>query len=227
VAGTGIGPAGGARAYIGEGGWVRYTAGTGEANEVTITNGANATVIVVDDVVPIEAGEGCTHPDEADPTRVTCAHSGSGSGQLIAELGDMNDAIDVRTESYSFVLAGPGDDVLTGTDGSFRGEEGNDTLSGSTYQWGGDGHDTLTGTEGDDTLYGDWGRDTIRGHGGDDLVYGHGSDDEIRAGAGNDSVYGGNGADTIYGGSGDDTLDGGRLTDTIVGGPGNDEIHQD
>jgi serralysin len=214
---------------------VTYTAGQGEANDVTITNGAMDDEYVIDDIVPIQAGEGCTHPDESDATRVTCTlttQPDDPDRAVEVFLGDMDDALDAGATEYQLVYGGPGDDVLIDAGApliynDFFGEDGDDTISGAKRQIGGGGNDTLTGTGHGDWLNGQWGHDTILGEGGDDDIRGAAGDDELHGGDGNDLVHGDAGVDTIYGDAGDDVLYGGQETDQIDGGPGNNEIHQD
>ena len=79
---------------------------------------------------------------------------------------------------------------------------------------GGEGNDTIDGTDGDarsDQLFGDGGNDTISGRGGPDV---------IRGGVGNDTLGGDGGADELFGEEGNDTLDGGTEVDALDGGPG-------
>lgn len=69
---------------------------------------------------------------------------------------------------------------------------------------GGNGKDTIEGTEGDDILSGGNGKDSVFGFAGDDIL------------------NGGNGKDLLNGGDGDDLLNGGRGKDLILGGGGQD-----
>jgi VCBS repeat-containing protein len=87
-----------------------------------------------------------------------------------------------------------------------------DTLSGSNI-YGGNGDDTISGTNGNDVLEGGAGKDTINGFSGDDVLIGGAGDDTLDGGDGNDILIGGGGNDTLMGGSGDDIL---------YAGPGND-----
>jgi serralysin len=224
--------------------YVVYEAGDGEANDVTVTNGADPADYVIDDVVPIEAGEGCTHPDEGDLTRVTCTVPAErvDSAFLDVALGDMDDVIDARTAGEQDVSGGTGDDQLTAASGSsgathstfLEGGDGDDTLTGGNNASGDAGQDTITGTEGPDTVTGGLGRDTIVTGAGYDVVYGDmggpedigGQSDEIRAGSGNDSLYGEDGDDDLYGDDGDDTVSGGPGGDRLTGGSGNDRIYE-
>jgi Ca2+-binding RTX toxin-like protein len=234
----------GARAYVEEGALnaalsdVVYEAGSGEKNEVTVTTGANDTEFVIDDVVPIEAGQNCTHPDEADLTRVTCTVETTDPNlmDLDVSLGDLDDTLDARSPGEQHGEGGPGDDVLdatsttTGQSAGLLGGEGNDTLSGANNLYGDEGDDTITGTTGYDTVLGGPGSDTIHSHGGYDVIYGEdsyfsdGEADEIHAGGGDDLVYGEAGDDLVYGDDGDDTLFGDDGADELHGGPGTDQI---
>ena len=51
---------------------------------------------------------------------------------------------------------------------------------------GGNGNDSLTGTEGDDIVNGGNGNDTLAGLGGDDVLNGGNGNDVLNGGAGND-----------------------------------------
>jgi serralysin len=211
---------------------VSYLAAEGQVNDVTITNGADHTEYIIDDIVPIRVNGTCTHPDEADLTRVTCTVEDVVNPMTLnVTLLDMDDTLDAHTAEWEFAYGGEGDDTLTGAGGALRndfyGDEGDDTLSGALYQSGGDGQDTLTGTGGDDFLTGDVGSDTLFGEGGADELRGRGGSDELHGGDGNDGVYGDRGTDTLFGDGGDDVLYGGRDADQLDGGPGNDEEHQD
>ncbi|MGP3970703.1 calcium-binding protein [Streptomyces sp. 6N223] len=249
----------GARAHVEEGAEgsqnpvlsdVIYEAGSGEKNDVTIAAGANDTELVIDDVVPIEAGQNCVHPDEADLTRVICTVETTDPKlvHLDVTLGDLNDTLESRAPGKPHVEGGPGDDVLDaasttkGETAGILGGPGNDTLSGANNLYGGEGDDTITGTIGYDTILGGPGSDTIQSSGGFDVIYGEDAtfrgsgDDEIHAGGGDDLVYGEGGADTIhgddgvdwlYGDDGDDELHGGPGEDLIDGGPGDDDESQD
>jgi Ca2+-binding RTX toxin-like protein len=73
---------------------------------------------------------------------------------------------------------------------------------------GGNGAQTLTGTNEEDTITGGNGKDVLNG------------------GGGNDILTGGNGADVLNGGAGNDTMDGGLGKDVFIFAPGfgNDQI---
>lgn len=89
---------------------------------------------------------------------------------------------------------------------------------------GGDGGDTLWGTDEHDLMIGFGGRDSIHGGQGDDDLYGGAGRDKLYAGDGRDVVFGEAGSDTAYGGAGDDLLDGGAGNDTLHGEDGDDTL---
>ena len=81
---------------------------------------------------------------------------------------------------------------------------------------GGDGRDTILGSNVNDTLEGNAQADLITGGLGADLIIGNGGEDHL---------YGNGGSDHIYGGAGDDILNGNGRNDRLVGGAGADEMH--
>lgn len=78
---------------------------------------------------------------------------------------------------------------------------------------GGDGNDTITGSERKDKIFGE---------GGDDLILGFTGNDQLHGGAGNDRLDGGYGHDRIFGDDGNDVLIGGPGNDRMFGGAGDD-----
>lgn len=125
-------------------------------------------------------------------------------------------------------------DTSTYTYYSARGGNGNDTVLGS------ESTDNITGGDGVDQLFGEGGNDNIRGDGGNDIIYGGAGHDSMYGGlgddlivgeAGNDVLYGGDylaggdgGSDTLDAGSGNDKLYGGIGDDYLIGGLGNDTL---
>lgn len=100
---------------------------------------------------------------------------------------------------------------------------------------GGDGNDTLTGSESDDLLLGGLGNDTLNGEGGEDELHGGDGNDTLHGGNDSDALYGDDGNDWIYGdadvdvsrgGNGDDTIEAGadNYGDIIYGEAGNDTL---
>jgi Ca2+-binding RTX toxin-like protein len=138
---------------------------------------------------------------------------GHGTGAA-ADLGPGNDRYIGGPSSFNLVLAGPGDDRVTG--GRFR-----DSLQG------GPGDDRITGGAGRDILVGNSGNDRLNGGSDDDLLSGNGGDDVLIGGAGADLLGGGAGMDHLFGGPGPDELIGGPGKDTLNGGPGHNTLIQD
>lgn len=115
-------------------------------------------------------------------------------------------------------LLGSGDDVLNSIEraeltvfGAIGRVVDASSFSGRVTIKGGDGADTILGSQGSGLLL---------GNGGNDSIIGGRSSDTILGGNGNDQLSGGADADTLIGGLGDDTLDGGDGTDRLAGGTG-------
>lgn len=113
------------------------------------------------------------------------------------------------------------------------GEGGDDVLTAqidmpfSTTMRGGEGDDSLVGSDLFDDLNGNQGADTVRGGGGGDWVLGGKDNDVLFGDAGNDFVQGNLGDDTADGGDGADTVRGGQGDDRLFGGPGADHLFGD
>jgi Ca2+-binding RTX toxin-like protein len=87
---------------------------------------------------------------------------------------------------------------------------------------------TLDGGNGNDTLFGSEVDDVLRGGAGDDMVVGFDGSDALFGGAGNDFVQGSGGSDFLDGGDGNDVLNNGdNVRDTVLGGNGNDLANRD
>lgn len=212
-----------------------YLANPGQANDLVIRLTIDG--YTIDDVVDIVTGVNCTHPG-ADLTFVVCLAPGITT--VWVEAGDMNDFVDIRTNTHTAVRAGPGDDSVWGYNGtdSLFGEAGNDYLNG----WGGD--DWITGGIGTDIVYGGSGswdvvsyfdspvgvtvdldgvaddgapgeNDTI----GADLEVLHGSkfNDVLAGNAGSNHIHGLAGDDYLYGLGGNDYLYGDGFSDYVIG----------
>lgn len=138
------------------------------------------------------------------------------------------------------INGGNGADLITITDvdnvGSLlilvNGQNGDDTVSASGAMLGlvrlqidgGNGDDTLTGSDGDETLRGSAGDDSLNGGDGDDTLIGGDGQDALNGDAGNDLLRGEVGNDTLDGGDGDDTLEGNEDSDLLSGADGNDSL---
>jgi Ca2+-binding RTX toxin-like protein len=105
------------------------------------------------------------------------------------------------------LYGGAGDDTLVGGNGGFdqlEGDDGDDYLEGEVG-YGGEGNDTLVGTD----VF-----TALGGGPGDDLL--------IAGQSGLVVLNGGSGTDTLIGRDGDDALGGGPGADRLEGGPGAD-----
>ncbi len=165
-----------------------------------------------------------------------------GAGNDTLDGGDGNDA--VADSGFAFTLTdlaltGNGVDVLSAIElATLIGGAGHDRLdatafSGSATLSGGEGDDTLLGTNhsdllsggnGDDSLIGAGGNDVLKGGLGNDTLGGDDGQDTLNGGDGNDQLSGDGGNDALSGFLGDDTLNGGAGTDSLIGGDGNDSL---
>ncbi len=111
-----------------------------------------------------------------------------------------------------------------------NGGDGSDTILGSEFAdslIGGNGADSITGALADDTLEGGNGIDTLAGGVGNDSLLGGDGADSIHGDAGDDTVLAGNGADRVFGDTGFDSLNGGDGSDTINGDADGDTLSGD
>ncbi|MFG2501516.1 calcium-binding protein [Streptomyces sp. NPDC048441] len=222
---------------------ILYTAASGQTNRAAVTasisTGSEKITYVIDDAVPVSAGDGCSYPDAADRTKVSCTvatlESQDPYATLKLVLGDGDDtfAYDNATDqTYYFASAdlGGGKDTATQTGGvdgnNVLGGAGDDNLSvGETgVVLGGDGKDTIHAAAGS-IAQGGIGNDTIYSDGDDSSVDGGAGDDVIRGGAERQNLSGEDGNDTIYGGAGDDFMYGGKGNDILYGNSGNDTVY--
>ena len=126
---------------------------------------------------------------------------------IVVDGGSGNDDF-YTTKSNSIVrlVGGIGDDTLnSGASGSF----------GAVLD-GGDGDDTILGSELNDTAVGGAGADVINGYGGADDIDGESGDDEIVGGSGDDTLKGGSGRDLLTPGTGKDQVNGGTGFDGVL-----------
>jgi len=152
-------------------------------------------------------------PDNGFGQRDLPGGFGHGTGAA-ADLGRGNDRDAGGGSAFNLVLAGPGDDRMTG--GRLR-----DNLQG------GSGDDSAASGAGRDILLGNSGNDKLNGGADDDLLSGNAGDDVMIGGAGTDLLGGGAGMDRMFGGPGPDQLIGGAGKDRLNGGPGNNTLVQD
>lgn len=138
------------------------------------------------------------------------------------------------------VSGGGGDDTITVGNLSklsiglltVNGDLGNDFIDATNATYGkltvringGDGDDTLSGSNSAEVINGDAGIDIITARSGNDTVDGGAGADNINGGDGNDSLAGGSENDIINGGLGNDSIDGGLDNDSLLGGDGNDTV---
>ncbi|MFI9046843.1 calcium-binding protein [Streptomyces sp. NPDC053427] len=232
------------------GGTVVYAAGLGQTNKVSVTaSKAGADIAyLIDDVVTISAGNGCTYPSSTDRTKVSCKVATMDSqdpyATLEMSLGDGNDVVAYHNKTdqtyyFASIDLGAGRDTLTesgrveGNDVS--GGAGDDTLSvgAVTVVRGGEGTDTIhaadgtiaQGGDGNDTLYSTGDDSAVDGGAGNDVIHGGEARQSLSGGDGNDTLYGGPGKDFLYGGRGHDVLYGNGGEDTIYGNSGNDKLY--
>jgi Ca2+-binding RTX toxin-like protein len=152
-------------------------------------------------------------PDSGFGQRELPGGFGHGTGAA-GDLGRGSDRYVGGSSAFNLVLAGPGDDRMTG--GRFR-----DSLQS------GSGDDTAAAGAGRDILLGNAGNDKLNGGADDDLLSGNAGDDVLIGGAGADLIGGGVGMDRLFGGAGPDQLIGGPGKDRLNGGPGNNTLVQD
>jgi Ca2+-binding RTX toxin-like protein len=123
--------------------------------------------------------------------------------------------------------------VLGGADDSGEATETDTVAVDVENVLGGEGVDTITGSDvdnrlegglGDDVIGGGAGKDTILGGDGADALTGGAGDDTIDGGAAIDTINGGDGADQLDGGDGDDIINGDAGDDIIDGGAGDDVV---
>jgi Ca2+-binding RTX toxin-like protein len=176
-------------------GRLSYVANSGEANEVTFVRPAGGvfsqSVVITDPGAIVVAGAGCASASEHE---LLCI----GVVDIQIDVGDLDDSVTVLG-----MLGNPSEaseiDVAKLIPATISGGEGNDSLEGS---------------DAPDTLRGDAGADTISG--GSAWFWRHSDDDGDEAAPG---------LNKLDGGTGDDALSGGFTFDRFVGGEGADSIH--
>jgi RTX calcium-binding nonapeptide repeat (4 copies) len=185
---------------------VRFTAGAGEANRVTLVANSETQVTVLDQGAPLTAGAGCTSltPHRArctDPYRVVAGD---------VALGDADDRTRIvvpagRPWGSLDVSGGPGSDRVELRE-----------VRDVHHPRGNFPNASASGGAGDDTILG--------GPQADQLLAGDGGADRISGRGGNDTIDAGHGADRMNGGPGKDTVDYSKRTAPVrvdLAHPGN------
>ena len=199
AAGVACAPAHAGLATTGAGA-LTYTAGSGEANRVTIVQGPHSATITD------SAGATSNGCERLSATQLLCGVVPSpvqteDPVRIIVRLGDGADRLVYRGEFPVTVYDGPGNDWISlawGND-DWRNGPGNDIF----YGRGGNDHASIVypGARyglGKDRLFGGSGSDILNGGPGNDRIYG---------GFGDDLIYGGLGLDRMFGGGGPDRID--------------------
>jgi len=147
---------------------------------------------------------------------------GLGDDRLYGESGDDslngglgNDTLDDYTGNNT-LRGEQGDDTISGT-GNLYGGEGNDSLQGTGVLSGGDGNDIIVGSG---QLHGGAGADELRGQGS---LYGDSGDDLLVGSESSDQLFGGDGNDTLYATDGESWPDT-SVQNLLEGGAGNDQM---
>jgi Ca2+-binding RTX toxin-like protein len=165
------------------------------------------------DVVDGGNGNDNVYPIDAPPDGKDVVSGGAGTDSI---------SYYPRTSPLSLSLDGVANDGLSGENDNIKPDIENVT--------GGQGADTITGSDANNQLEGYLGPDTIYGGGGNDYLYGGYGDpsaDILHGGDGNDNLYGYDGNDKLYGEGGADSLSGGLNNDLLVAGRGDDYVYAD
>jgi Ca2+-binding RTX toxin-like protein len=227
---------------------LEFNAGTGEANDVTVTV-AGGVFTVTDSGAPLTAGTNCT---AVNANQATCTGPVDSARLGLEDLADRAQVSIGQTQS--FISGGEGGDSLTGGPGfdGFDPGLGDDTVNGrGNFDFvgdngSGDGADSIAGGSGFDSVGYDQHAGGVQvdtdgvgddGEGcpgagceGDNVradvesISGTEGDDTIRAGKAPNSIFAGGGEDTVVGGGGPDTVVGGEGDDTVRGGAGADRV---
>ena len=132
--------------------------------------------------------------------------------------------IDLRVETPN---GAPGEgDRIVRVEGA-EGGNGNDTLRGSDVAGqlaGGGGDDVIAGGAGDEHITGGAGNDRLTGAAGDESIEAGSGDDRVWGGPGHDELWGGNDRDRLSGEAGRDRLNGDHGADRVLGGSGRDSL---
>ena len=138
------------------------------------------------------------------------------SDEILVNGEDCNAVVKIKGTKDTLVLCGFGlGEEFRDYDLVFKDAKMHVTDSGSPFKfiYGDKGDNALQAVVDSSYIYGFEGDDRISGSEGNDIIYGN---------QGNDCICAGNGADKIFGGAGDDILDGGAGDDFLYGGEGDD-----
>ncbi|MEO3855403.1 calcium-binding protein [Acrocarpospora sp. B8E8] len=228
-----------------QGGELNYTAAPGQVNHVVFTL-TDPNTYLVDDIVAITPLDGCAHPDARDLTLVQCTAEFGFGGQLIVDVGDLDDIVNPTGPNHALIGLGSGDDIAYGYPGSIGslvdGGPGDDLIHsgpGKHLIDGGTGTDTVSyaarvapvtvdlaacpcGEAGEADTLNDV--ENVIGGSASDTLTGDTLANTLTGGGGNDDITGKSGNDTLNGGVGIDTLNGGLGADTLNGGLGVDTL---
>lgn len=164
----------------------QYRADPGERNKVHVTLGRHGVTIVDTGVRFIRAEK------RKDPL---CRRRGRrkfycpGTFFVDVRLGDRNDSLRLSPSAAGSAPAADPADATKLAEPDFSDDEG--APDATSFIYGGDGNDTITGSSSDDDIYPGAGRDRVSGRGGrDTIVLGDdGSPDTVHGDGGRDSVY--------------------------------------
>lgn len=227
-------PLAGAATVSVEGTTVTIASPDRQRNQITVTARSSGGLSVRDRRSPITAGPGCT---QTRPDRVRCGDASvtdlaADLGPLNDSIG-LGSSVPVRATlrggtGSDTLRGGPRNDLLLGGGGrdtvTYSGRTGDVTV---TLAGGAD--DGLAG-EGDEVLeveraIGGNGFDTLVGTEGGNALSGGPGDDRLDGAGGADTLTGGRGQDLLQGGSGDDVFSADRTpdgSDALQGGDGTD-----
>lgn len=173
--------------------------------------------------VAVGTTDGYQLPPEA--TNGTAVIYDPTTGNVIVNTGtgddDVTITLDPKTGEQIVTVNGVPYRYPAGAHITVRAGEGNDTIE---VPPGTRVNVVLLGGDGDDTVRGSQKDGEVHGSGGNEQILGGEGDDTIDAGEGNDRVSGGSGRDYITAYTGNDVVNGGTGDDAIYGGSGDDRI---
>jgi Ca2+-binding RTX toxin-like protein len=157
---------------------------------------------------------------ETDATVAITVNMGPDSGLFVVEeVRDGGDTITINGQAGNDTITVGLPDSPINAELALNGGDGNDTIIGS------DGAEVISGGNGDDSLSGGGGDDTLLGGEGRDRLMGGAGDDELSGGGGDDTLFGDTGEAIPLAEGGDDTLNGGLGVDILNGETGADRVN--